>query len=384
MNIVFLSNYFNHHQRYISDELCVRTESYTFVTTAQMREDRKKLGYGETAIPAYVDKWSENESIIQDKIHQCDAVIFGAAPYRQIRKRVYENKLVFKYSERPLKQKKGSKDIIRYVPRWIKWHSQYPSSKSVYLLCASAYAFSDFNSFGLFGKKAYRWGYFPKANYYDIDTILSQKKQNRILWCGRFLDWKHPDDAICVAQKLKSAGYSFTLDFVGIGEMESQMRELVHKLELKDCVHFLGAMKPDEVRAQMEQSGIFLFTSDRQEGWGAVLNEAMNSGCAVVASHAIGSVPYLVENNINGLIYYSGDTEALCNRIKYLLDNPQEQYRLGESAYRTITEVWNAKVAAERLVNLTKHIIDGEEFPDLYQSGPCSRAEILGDDWFHE
>ena len=33
----------------------------------------------------------------------------------------------------------------------------------------------------------------------------------------------------------------------------------------------------------MEQADIYLFTSDRNEGWGAVANEAMNSACAMVA-----------------------------------------------------------------------------------------------------
>jgi hypothetical protein len=37
-------------------------------------------------------------------------------------------------------------------------------------------------------------------------------------------------------------------------------------------------MPPEEVRVHMEQSNIYLFTSDFGEGWGAVLNEAMNSG----------------------------------------------------------------------------------------------------------
>ena len=34
----------------------------------------------------------------------------------------------------------------------------------------------------------------------------------------------------------------------------------------------------------MEKADIFLFTSDRREGWGAVANEAMNSACALVVS----------------------------------------------------------------------------------------------------
>ena len=78
---------------------------------------------------------------------------------------------------------------------------------------------------------------------------------------------------------------------------------MIREKKLEDCVHMLGAMSPDEVRKHMEQANIFLFTSDRNEGWGAVLNEAMNSGCAVVASHAIGSVPYLIKNGNNGYIY---------------------------------------------------------------------------------
>ena len=37
-----------------------------------------------------------------------------------------------------------------------------------------------------------------------------------------------------------------------------------------------------------------------QEGWGAVVNEAMNSGCAVVADHMIGAAPWLIRQGENG------------------------------------------------------------------------------------
>ena len=46
----------------------------------------------------------------------------------------------------------------------------------------------------------------------------------------------------------------------------------------------------------MEKSHIHLFTSNHLEGWGAVVNEAMNSGCAVVANREAGAVPYLIEH----------------------------------------------------------------------------------------
>ena len=46
----------------------------------------------------------------------------------------------------------------------------------------------------------------------------------------------------------------------------------------------------------MEQANIFIISSTHEEGWGAVVNEAMNSGCVVIGSHAAGAVPFLIEN----------------------------------------------------------------------------------------
>ena len=213
---------------------------------------------------------------------------------------------------------------------------------------------------------------------------MQKKNRTRILWCGRFLDWKHPDDAIRVAKLLKNDGMDFSMDFIGTGPMENTMCNMIDEFGLNTQVHILGAMPQEQVRAHMESAGIYLFTSDFQEGWGAVLNEAMNSGCAVVASHAIGAVPYLLKNKENGLIYRFGDTEALYRRVKRLLAEPEEQRRLGKAAYRTIVEEWNAATAAERFIKLAETILAGKKSPDLYDSGPCSRAEIMREDWFSE
>ena len=115
---------------------------------------------------------------------------------------------------------------------------------------------------------------------------------------------------------------------------------------------------------------------------GAVLNESMNSGCAVVASDAIGSVPYLMQDYENGLIYKSRDVNMLFEKVKWLLDNQSFAKVFGKKAYETITTEWNAEVAAERFLNLASHILAGEKHPDLYKTGPCSKAEIIKDGWY--
>ena len=184
-----------------------------------------------------------------------------------------------------------------------------------------------------------------------------------------------------MAKGLKAAGYDFTLNIIGSGALEDTLRQQIQTEGLTDLVHLLGSMKPDAVRTYMERASIFLATSDRQEGWGAVVNEAMNSGCAVVASHAIGAVPYLIENEKNGLVYRSGDIEMLLRQVQALLADSEKCVAMGQCAYETIVREWNAEVAAERLCRLTEAILSGDKQPDLYESGPCSRAPTQSDDW---
>lgn len=380
MRSIFLSNYFNHHQKYISHEFSRLFDSYQFVSTSEMREERKALGYGESELPAYVCAYDEDPERIDRMIYDSDVVMIGAAPNELVRERIKHSKCVFRYSERPFKNKDS---LLKYLPRYIQWHIATPPSKPVYLLCASAYASYDHSRYGMYKDKAYKWGYFPETKNYDIDRLLEDRSPNTILWCGRFLDWKHPDDVVEIARRLKAEGYEFQMQIVGTGMMEGRLKQKVEEERLDGCVTFLGSMKPEQVRAYMERAGIYLFTSDRKEGWGVVLNEAMNSGCAVVASHAIGSVPYLIRDGENGSVYRSGDVDMLYEKVKRLLDDPEAQRRMGRDAYGTITETWNAKVAAERFVKLAERILGGEKSPVLYETGPCSRAEIIKDDWFH-
>lgn len=382
MNVVFVSNYFNHHQRALCESLYNMTnKNFTFIATSEMRKERKDLGYGEKNIPDYV-KFSyvdeDNRILCQKIIDDADVVIAGSAPEYMLKKRIRYNKLIFRYSERLLK---NGKEIIKFIPHYFIWHLRNPFSKSLYLLCAGAYTYADHKKYGLFKNKAYKWGYFPAVrNYADVDKMISEKIPNSILWCGRFIDWKHPEIAVYIAKDLKKAGFCFKLSMIGNGVLKNYLEELIKNEHLEDCVQILDAMKPDEIRDYMEQTEIFLFTSDRKEGWGAVLNEAMNSGCAVVASHAIGSVPYLIEDEKNGLICESCNIDDFYRKTEIYLKNPNLRLQLSKQAYKTIIDKWNAETAASAFLDLAKGILSEETYI-LPESGPCSRAAVLNDDW---
>lgn len=378
MKLVFVSNYFNHHQKPFCEVMYQKFGSdFMFVSTSVMREERRKLGYSQDA-PDYVLLAHEDEQQYNKAaawIRDADVVIAGAAPDDMLLERIRDGKLLLRYAERPYKKEAF---WLKKLYHFYKWHQRDLWKKNVYMLCASAYTADDCRSIGMYKNRMYKWGYFPTVKKYDIDELFAHKKRDILMWCGRFIDWKHPENAIHVARKLKEKGYDFQLNMVGTGVMEDELKMLVEKLQLSGVVHFLGSMPSDQVRTHMEEAGIYLFTSDRQEGWGAVLNESMNSGCAVVACHAIGSVPFLVKNRENGLIYENGNVEDLFEKVKYLLDNQDEQSRMGGAAYRTITEMWNAEFAAERLLKLIDECMNHGSC-DLFEEGPCSRAEIIAE-----
>ena len=96
----------------------------------------------------------------------------------------------------------------------------------------------------------------------------------------------------------------------------------------------------------LKMSEIYLVTSDRKEGWGAVVNEAMNSGCTVEADHMIGAAPWLIRLGENGRMYRDGEEQELFRTVERLLRDPGECRRQGEHAQQTIAGERNARPAA--------------------------------------
>ena len=254
------------------------------------------------------------------------------------------------------------------------------------MLCASAFTSADCAKFGYYKNRTYKWGYYPEINSLK-EVELFKKKSNgnkvNILWAGRLIGWKHPDVSCLIAHELKKQGYSFVLRIIGNGELENQIRSLIDQLDLNDCVQMLGSMHPEKVQEYMAESDIFLFTSDFHEGWGAVLNESMGNGCAVVASHAIGSVPFLLRDKENGLIYHSNNLDELKQALLFLINNPEFRLSIARNAFHTIKNMWNADIAAKRLVELyTSLQSDPKTICDHFSDGPCSPAPIVKNNWF--
>jgi glycosyltransferase involved in cell wall biosynthesis len=245
------------------------------------------------------------------------------------------------------------------------------------LLCSGAYVASDFSLIHAYKNKQYQWGYFPEMISYDEEELFLCKKHERVelLWTGRMIEWKHPEYPIHLAEKLASEGHDFHLTMIGDGDLRDALEKEVIEKKLTEYVTITGFMKPKEVRQIMKKANIYLFTSDYKEGWGAVLNEAMNAGCAVVANVAAGSTPSLIKHEINGLVYENGNFEMFLKRVETLLSDLDKRDRMAREAYKTILQKWNHKVAAKRLYEFCLGVASGK-IPK-YEHGPIAKAKAI-------
>ena len=385
MDVVFVSNFMNHHQVSLCDALYNSTGgSFLFVETEQMPQPFRNAGYPDLR-RAYIVKAWESEEAKQRALELCtnaDVLIAGGGkfviPYEK--DRLLNNKLTFEYAERSLKR--GW--INLFSPTNIKMQFYYHTlfyNRPFYKLCASAYTAKDMYLQHAFKGKCFKFGYFPNIADLNIDDILEKRSQNdciRILWCARFIGWKHPEMAILLAERLYKRGFDFELNMIGSGPLYDGIKAMIHDKGLSSCVHLLGNCPNEEVLDKMSKHHIFLFTSDRNEGWGAVLNEAMGRGCCPVASHLIGSVPFMLKNKHNGMIFESGDLDSLVKNVEFLLNDRKAMKEMSVNAYSTVRELWNPSVVAERLLNVFDGLLRNDTI-DLYKDGPLSKATPISE-----
>jgi len=378
MKITFYSNFFTHHQEPFCLEMVKKYgDDFKFVSTIKIPEERLNLGYKDMDYKYdFIVRAYENEEEYNKALKlaiDSDIVIMGSTSDVYIEERLKQDKITFRYCERILFN--GIKTFFdKEKRRMIKEkHLKYKKNKNLYMLCASAYGTGDFLALGSYKLKTFKWGYFPETKEYKINELIERKEKNKaitILWTGRFIECKHPEYMTRLAQNLVKEGYKFKIKMLGTGILYDTISQAISEYNLTEYIELVGGVDSSKVRDYMEEANIFAFTSDKKEGWGAVLNEAMNSGCAVVANKYIGAVPFLIEDSNNGLIYT--EFNEFYNKIKLIMDNPKLRQEISKNAYKTIINLWNSKTATDNLIKLFEGVIDGQ-IPEI-EKGPASRA----------
>lgn len=383
MKIVFVSVALNIHQVGIADQLYILTDkNFWFVETDNPSGNEKGGNKDFSSMPYLVRPYLSNDEYRKtlDIIHDADMMIYGPSNFFFFKERIKTGKLTFLYSERWFKR--GWINIFspRLIEQMFFYHTQC-RDKPLFLLSSGGYTASDFSKMFAFRGKSFKWGYFTNVEKINIVELIQQKhysdaKITRILWVGRFIPLKHAEQMVILADQLKSKGINFTITMVGSGPEEMKIKKSVIKKGLSEKFCFLGSIPNEEVRKVMKAHHIFCFTSNRLEGWGAVVNEAMSCGCCPVVSKDCGSASFLIKDGINGFIFDLFKSKDLFDKVYWLIRHPDRCEQMSIESYRTMYDIWSPHNAATRLVALSEMILSNKncEELDLFKDGPCSKV----------
>lgn len=148
---------------------------------------------------------------------------------------------------------------------------------------------------------------------------------------GRLVEKKGFDILLQAVAQLRSSGHQVELSLAGDGPLHAELKTLVSRLGLADCVQFEGNLPHDRVGAWMLSLDAFVLackpdTHGDMDGIPVVLMEAMSQRVPVVSTRLSG-IPELVIDGQTGLLAEPGKATDLARCIGRLVDSPS----LGQS-----------------------------------------------------
>jgi glycosyltransferase involved in cell wall biosynthesis len=163
----------------------------------------------------------------------------------------------------------------------------------------------------------------------DVESSLRAQpgigERVRLIMVARF---SPPKDQVLLVRALASLrALPWELELIGDGPQRVVCEQLVHRLALRDRVHFLGERQ--DVAERLAQAHIFILVSN-YEGLPLSILEAMRAGLPVVASD-VGGVHEAVLHEKTGLLFPRGDVNALCNVLHRLIVQPELRAQMGSA-----------------------------------------------------
>ncbi|MGE5465332.1 MAG: glycosyltransferase [Betaproteobacteria bacterium] len=142
---------------------------------------------------------------------------------------------------------------------------------------------------------------------------------------------------------------------IGDGADRRHLEWLADKLGLEGLVTFTGKVSDEELLDWYAAADVFVLPS-LSEGRPTVINEAMASECAVIASNVSG-IPEQVADGCNGFLVPPADPVALARKIAYLLENENSIGIMGRKGREKIVDekiTWEGY--AERMVRIYRGV----------------------------
>jgi colanic acid/amylovoran biosynthesis glycosyltransferase len=166
----------------------------------------------------------------------------------------------------------------------------------------------------------------------------ADRQELTILYLGRLVDFKGPDLTLRAFSRARERGLRARLIIAGEGALRASCEELRDELNLAHCVDIVGAVTASEGERLRREADIFTAHnqtgphSRQEEAFGVAFVEAMGAGLPVVSGRS-GSIPEIVRDRVDGLLFAPGDIEAHADALLSLERETGQRISMGRSAW---------------------------------------------------
>jgi glycosyltransferase involved in cell wall biosynthesis len=169
----------------------------------------------------------------------------------------------------------------------------------------------------------------------DVLARLGIDRQQFVVgWLGRMTGVKQTTDLLAALAHLRDRGVDAALLLVGDGPDRLAFEERARELGLIRHCFFLGYQ--EEVADWYVAMDAVALPSGN-EGTPVTVIEAL-AACRPVAAYAVGGVPDVVRDGLDGFLVEPGDTDSLAARLAELAADPALRQRMGESGRARVLE----------------------------------------------
>lgn len=163
----------------------------------------------------------------------------------------------------------------------------------------------------------YMYQHDNSTNQQNSHATEARSGDVKFIYAGQFIRRKGCDlllEATCI---LPSNGWS--LDLVGEGhELSDYIKSFIDAYKLP--VRYIGKWSSSEVLSRLKGYDVCIVPS-RHDGWGMVVNEAIEAGLGVIVSDRTGACD-LVNASGAGIVVPANNISALSEAMQSVLDNP--------------------------------------------------------------
>ena len=187
----------------------------------------------------------------------------------------------------------------------------------------------------------------------------------RMLMVGRLVEKKGHDLTLGALTRLRAEGIDASLEILGRGPLETELRQEVAARELDASVRFFEPTDVAGVSQRMAEADVLVQCSRTAadgdcEGIPNVVVEASATGLPVVGSMH-GGIPETIRDGETGFLVPENDETALGDALLRLATQREERLAMGETAAKWMHSAWCVTGQVERHLEIYRNLIEDPE-----------------------